>query len=328
MGGMTAPVGTARDPGFAAGLRERVRGEVRENERVGRYSTYRIGGPATVLLPATGQDVGKALAFAAEAGVPCFALGLGSNLLLPDGGLDALVIRLGKGLDAIERRDEVWTLGAGLPAPRAARQSAEAGFAGLHIFVGVPGSVGGGVYMNAGCHGGDWSEVVERVTVVDPSGADQVLERPLIPFTYRRSGLTGRVVLDVTVRLRPAEQTHLDEEIAEMFRWRQEGTPFNQPCCGSVFKNPGGPSWRRTEGPRTAGQLIEAAGLKGTRMGGAEVSPMHANYIVNTGEATAADVLALIEKVRGTVAERFGVRLETEVKLIGARGEYLNADEA
>lgn len=327
MGGMTARVGTARDPGFAAALRDRVRGDVRENERVGRYSTYRIGGPATVLLPAAPEDVGTALAFAAESGVPWFALGLGSNLLLPDEGLDALVIRLGKGLDAVTRRDEVWTVGAGLPAPRAARQSAEAGFAGLHIFVGVPGSVGGGVYMNAGCHGGDWSDVVERVTVVDESGRDQVIERADIPFTYRRSGLTGRIVLDATVRLRPVEQQHLDEEIAEMFRWRQEGTPFNQPCCGSVFKNPGGPSWRRAEGPRTAGQLVEAAGLKGTRVGGAEVSPMHANYIVNTGDATAADVRALIEKVRDTVDERFGVRLETEVKLIGSRGEYLNADE-
>ena len=319
--------GTARDPGFAAALRARVRGEVRENERVARYSTYRIGGPATVLLPASGEDVGKALAFAAEADVPWFALGLGSNLLLPDDGLDALVIRLGKGLDVVTRHGEIWTIGAGLPAPRAARQSAEAGLAGLHIFVGVPGTVGGGVYMNAGCHGGDWSEVVERVTIVDASGRDQVVERARIPFAYRTSGLTGRVVLDATVQLRPVEQTHIDEEIAEMFRWRQEGTPFNQPCCGSVFKNPGGPSWRRTEGPQTAGQLVEAAGLKGSRVGGAEVSPMHANYIVNTGEATAADVRALINRVRTAVEERFDVRLETEVKLIGARGEYLNADD-
>lgn len=318
---------TARDPRFAAGLRERVRGQVREAEPLGRYSTYRIGGPATVLLPAGSEDVAVALRFAADDGVPWFALGLGSNILLPDAGLDALVIRLGKGLDRLTQEGDRWTLGAGLPAPLAARRTAAAGYAGLHIFVGVPGSVGGGVYMNAGCHGGDWSEVVESVTVVDASGADRVLSRSEVPFTYRRSGLEGRVVLETTVRLRPEAQDRLDRQIGEMFEWRQRGTPFNQPCCGSVFKNPSGPSWKRADGPRTAGQLIEAAGLKGHRIGGAEVSPVHANYFVNTGDATAADVRALIEHARRVVTERFGVRLEPEVKLIGSRGQYLTDGE-
>lgn len=293
---------------------------------MGRYSTYRIGGPATVLLPATPEDVGAALALAGEAGVPWFAIGLGSNLLLPDPGLDALVIRLGKGLDRLERNGDDWTVGAGLPAPIAARRTAEAGFAGLHIFVGVPGTVGGGVYMNAGCHGGDWSEIVERVTVVDETGKDAVLARADIPFTYRRSGLRGRIVLEATVRLRQQDQAQLDEAIAEMFEWRQRGTPFNQPCCGSVFKNPAGPSWKQAGGDRTAGQLIEAAGLKGFSIGGAQVSPMHANYFVNTGSATASDVRTLIEHVQRTVQDRFGVNLEPEVKLIGSRGEYLNRE--
>ena len=252
--------------------------------------------------------------------------GSGSNILLPDEGLDALVIRLGKGLDELRQDGERWTVGAGLPAPLAARRTAAAGFAGLHIFVGVPGSAGGGVYMNAGCHGGDWAEVVERVTVVDEAGQDAVLDRADIPFTYRRSGLDGRIVLEAVVRLRAEKQAQLDEQIAEMFEWRQQGTPFNQPCCGSVFKNPSGPSWKREEGPRTAGQLVEAAGLKGARIGGAEVSPMHANYFVNTGGATAADVRALIERAQREVEAKFGVRLEPEVKLIGRRGEYLNPD--
>ena len=318
---------TARAPAFVAALRERVQGTVREAEPVGRYSTYRIGGPATVLLPKTAEDVGQALRLAHEAGVPWFAVGLGSNILLPDEGLDALVIRLGKGLDSLHREQELYTLGAGLPAPLAARRTAEAGFAGLHIFVGVPGTVGGGVYMNAGCHGGDWSEVVQRVTVVDRSGKDSVLSREAIPFSYRRSGLEGRIVLETTVRLRPEEPHRLEEAVAEMFEWRQKGTPFNQPCCGSVFKNPAGPSWKREDGPRTAGQLIEAAGLKGFSVGGAQVSPMHANYFVNTGGATAADVRGLIELVQRVVEDRFGVKLEPEVKLIGSRGEYLNESE-
>jgi len=303
-----------------------VSGKVREAEPVGRYSTYRIGGPATVLLPATPEDVGAALTLAGEAGVPWFAIGLGSNLLLPDEGLDALVIRLGKGLDRLERNGDDWTLGAGLPAPLAARRTAEAGFAGLHIFVGVPGTVGGGVYMNAGCHGGDWSEIVERVTVVDDSGTDAVITRADIPFAYRRSGLQGRIVLGATVRLRQQDPAQLNEAIAEMFEWRQQGTPFNQACCGSVFKNPAGPSWKRAGGERTAGQLIEAAGLKGFSIGGAQVSPMHANYFVNTGSATASDVKKLIEHAQKVVRERFGVKLEPEVKLIGSRGEYLNRE--
>ena len=318
---------SAREPAFAAALRARVRGEVREAEALARYSTYRIGGPATVLLPATGEDVAIGLRAAHEAGIPWFALGLGSNILLPDEGLDALVIRIGKGLDQLTRNDDRWSVGAGLPAPLAARRTASAGYAGLHIFVGVPGSVGGGVYMNAGCHGGDWSEVVESVTVVDAGGREQVLPRAEVPFTYRRSGLDGRVVLATTVRLRPEEQPRLDEEIAEMYDWRQRGTPFNQPCCGSVFKNPSGPSWKQAEGPRTAGQLVEAAGLKGHRIGGAEVSPMHANYFVNTGGASAADIRALITHAQHAVEARFGVRLEPEVKLIASDGKYRDSGE-
>jgi UDP-N-acetylmuramate dehydrogenase len=318
---------SARSPSFISALRDRVAGTVREAEPVGRYSTYRIGGPATVLLPKATEDVAAALRLAAEAGIEWFALGLGSNILLPDEGLDALVIRLGKGLDRLQQHQDHWTIGAGLPAPLAARRTAEAGFAGLHIFVGVPGTVGGGVYMNAGCHGGDWSEVVQRVTVVHGNGNDEVLGRSDIPFTYRRSGLDGRIVLETTVRLRPEEPRTLEEAVAEMFEWRQKGTPFNQPCCGSVFKNPSGPSWKREDGSRTAGQLIEAAGLKGFSIGAAQVSPMHANYFVNTGGAKAADVRRLIEHVQRVVQERFGVTLEPEVKLIGSRGEYLNQGE-
>jgi len=315
---------TARGPAFAAAVRARVRGEVREGEALGRYSTYRIGGPATVLHPANADDVGAAVQVAACEGVAWFALGLGSNLLLPDEGLDALVIRLGKGLDELVRDGNRWRIGAGLPAPLAARRTAEAGQAGLHKFVGVPGTVGGGVYMNAGCHGGDWSEVVQQVTVIDSDGDLRVLERREIPFAYRRSGLDGRIVVGTTVALRPEDPARLSAELAELFRWRQQGTPFNQPCCGSVFQNPGGPSWKRQSGPRTAGQLIEAAGLKGFRIGAAEVSPMHANYFVNTGGATAADVGGLIALVQRVVEEKFGVQLETEVKLIGRTGEYLN----
>lgn len=311
---------SARDPAFIAALRDRVRGEVRAEERLARYSTYRIGGPATVLLPAVAEDVGTALQAASAAGLPWFALGLGSNLLLPDEGMDALVIRLGKGLDRLVQDAERWTVGAGLPAPLAARRTAAAGWFGLHKFVGVPGTAGGGVYMNAGCHGAEWSDFVEQVVVVDATGRDRVLTRAEIPFAYRTSGLAGQVVLEATVRLRSEDPALIEAELAELFRWRSEGTPFNQPCCGSVFRNPGGASWKREGGPRTAGQLIEAAGLKGYRVGGAQVSPMHANYFVNAGGATAADIRALIAHARAEVRARYGAELEPEVKLIRPDG--------
>lgn len=317
---------TARDKAFVARLRERTRGTVKENEPLARYSTWRIGGPATILLPADQEDVTAALALASEAGVSWFALGLGSNILLPDEGLDALVIRLGKGVDAIRSHESTWWIGAGLPAPLAARRTASGGWAGLHKMVGVPGSVGGGVYMNAGCHGAEWSDVVRRVTLADSGGNILVKEAPDIPFTYRRSGLDGFVVLEVEVELRPESPARLTEEVEELFRWRQEGTPFNQPCCGSTFKNPGGASWAKKEGPRTAGQLIEAAGLKGYSIGGIQISPKHANYFVNTGGGTAADVRQLIRHAQATVKDRFGAELETEVKLVGANGRYLVND--
>ncbi len=310
----------ARDPGFISRLEGRVRGEVRQQELLSRYSTYRIGGPATVLLAADAEDVAAALTVATDAGVRWLVLGLGSNVLLPDGGVDALVIRMGKGIDRVQSDGAVWRLGAGLPAPLAARKTAEGGWSGLHKMVGVPGTVGGGVFMNAGCHGASWSDVVRSVTLALPSGSVEVRPRHEISFAYRRSGLEGAVVLETEVQLTAEQPARLTEEVNDLFRWRQEGTPFNRPCCGSVFQNPAkspaGPDGR----PMTAGRLIEAAGLKGYRAGGAEVSTLHANYIVNTGGATAADVRRAIAAVQAGVAARFGVRLETEVKLIRPDG--------
>lgn len=318
---------SARDPAFVAELARAIRGEVKEAAPLARYSTYRIGGPATVVLPASGEDVAAALGLAARDGIPVFPLGLGSNVLLPDAGLEALVIRLGKGLDLVRHEGERWWLGAGLPAPLAARKTAGQGWAGLHMMVGVPGTVGGGVYMNAGCHGGQWSDVTRQVRVVNRSGEIGTLPAEGIPFSYRRSGLEGLIVLEAEVELRPGSREALDREVEQLFAWRQQGTPFNQPCCGSVFKNPDGPAPATWSRPWTAGSLIEGAGLKGTRIGGAEVSPLHANYFVNTGTATAADVRGLIARARAAVAERFGVTLETEVKVIGSKGEYLACEE-
>ena len=314
---------SARDPRFVAELTRGIRGDVKEAASLGRFSTYRIVGPGTVFIPASAEDLAAGLRLATRSGIGVFVLGLGSNVLLPDEGLDALVIRLGKGLDQFRNEGERWWFGAGLPAPLAARKTAGQGWAGLHMMVGVPGTVGGGVYMNAGCHGGQWSDVTVSVTAVGPDGEFVTIPAAEIPFSYRKSGLDGNIVVETEVRLSPGDREELDAEVEKLFAWRQKGTPFNQPCCGSVFKNPAGlapASWSR---PWTAGSLIESAGLKGTRAGGAEISPMHANYFVNVNDATAADVRALIATARAAVLERFGVTLETEVKVIGPEGEYV-----
>lgn len=311
---------TARDSGFAAGLRSQVRGDVKEHEALARWSTYRIGGPATVLFPANAEDVAAALRRCDASGVPWFALGLGSNLLFPDGGLDALVIRVGKGLDQITQRNDEWVIGAGAPAPLAAKRTAAAGWGGIHRMVGVPGSVGGGVVMNAGCHGAEWRDVIRTVHTIDAHGNDHLVAVAEAGFSYRRSDLGRVVVVSTTVALHQADATQLEEETESLYKWRKDGTPFNQPCCGSVFKNPALSGDRDPALPRTSGQFIEATGLKGLRVGGAEVSPMHANYFINTGDATAADVTQLMRTVRERVAEKWGVTLEPEVKLISATG--------
>lgn len=281
-----------------------------ENEPLARYTTYRIGGPARYLvMPADVEDVAKALEFAAQRNLPWVVLGLGSNVLVKDGGFPGVVIRIGKGLDKFEMKGATAIVGAGLPTPLLARRTAEAGFAGVERFIGIPGTVGGGVYMNAGAHGAEFAEVLTEATVMDAKGKLRQVPRKAISFKYRSSNLGEVVVLEAKLALIEEPPAKLKEIQARLLRWRKAGTPFDLPCCGSVFKNPGG--------PRTAGVLIDECGLKGYTVGGAQVSPLHANYIVNMGHATASDVLKVIDHVRKTVAKKTGVELELEVKVIG-----------
>jgi len=251
----------------------------------------------------------KALQFAEDKGVPWLVLGLGSNVLVKDGGYPGLVIRIGKGLDKFEMKGATAIVGAGLPTPLLSRRTAEAGFAGVERFIGIPGTVGGGVYMNAGAHGASFADIVTEVTLVDAKGKVKQLTRKQVPFKYRTSGLGQVVVLETKLDLGEEAPAKLKEFQSRLLRWRKVGTPFDQPCCGSVFKNPAG--------TKTAGMIIEEAGLKGYRIGGAHVSILHANYIVNTGNATAADVLKVIDYVRKTVSKKEGVDLELEVKVLG-----------
>jgi UDP-N-acetylmuramate dehydrogenase len=202
----------------------------------------------------------------------------------------------------------MWHAGAGLPTPLLARRTADAGFAGIQKLIGVPGTVGGGVFMNAGAHGQDFAGVVQTVTLLTPKGELEERPRKALTFSYRRSGLDGHVVLGTTLKLEEDRVDRLKLDVARLIKKRRDGTPFDQPCCGSVFKNPD---------LMTAGKLIEKCGLKGRRVGSAEVSSMHANYIVNKGGAAAEDVLKLIDVVRTAVFKEFGLELELEVKVIG-----------
>ena len=296
-------------PKGMAAFPEDLPGTVKYQEPLGRHTTYRIGGPATVhFVPTSNEAVAGAVAWAREHKMPVLVLGLGSNVLIRDGGFRGLVIKIGKGLDAVSHRAGTWKVGAGLPLPLLARKSAEEGFAGVHKLVGVPGSVGGAVFMNAGAHGQDIASVLISATVLDPKGKVVDKSRKEIPFTYRRSGLDGHVVLGCALRLEQEEPEHLKQELAMLLRRRREGTPFDQPCCGSVFKNPE---------ETTAGRLIDRCGLKGRRVGGAEISKVHANYIVNVGNASADDVLKLIDIARTAVFKEFGIELELEVKVLG-----------
>ncbi len=301
-------------------LEARVRGPVLFDQPLASHTTYRIGGPAAALVtPRSSEDVVEALRFARETGARWLVLGLGSNVLVSDEGFDGVVIRLGKGLDTVSRavggEKHVWTVGAGLPMPRLARLTANAGLAGVHRLIGVPGALGGGVFMNAGAHGQDLSQVVRAVDLVDESGTVSTRSGSEVQWRYRASGLNGSIVVGATLVLEPGDPSQLKKEIRQHFRWRKAGTPFTEPCCGSVFRNPTPPA-PVDSGPRTAGQFIDACRLKGFRIGGARVSSKHANYIVNTGSATASDVKAVIDTVRERVLKEFGVELQLEVKII------------
>ena len=281
-----------------------------EQEPLSRYTTWRIGGLARYLvLPADTEDVVRALELAHERGLPWLVLGLGSNVLVKDSGFPGVVIRPGKGMDRFEMKGATAIVGAGLPTPLLARRTAELGFVGVERFVGIPGTVGGGIYMNAGCHGAEFAEVVTEVTVLDERGKVKQLGRRQISFKYRASNLGPVVILEAKLGLGEESPAKLKELQGRLFRWRKAGTPFDQPCAGSTFKNP--------SGPKTAGMLIDEVGLKGHVVGGIQVSPMHANYFVNLGTGTAADALKLIDLVRKTVLKKTGVALELEIKVIG-----------
>jgi len=271
------------------------------------HTTLRVGGAARVL--ATVDDE-AALLRTTEAcrahAAPLLVLGRGSNLLVGDEGWPGVVVRLGSGFRGVDIDGTLVRCGGAEPMPAVAVRTAQAGLAGFAWGCAVPGTMGGGVRMNAGAHGGDMSDSLVDALVLDSATATlEVHDRERLGFAYRRSALSpGAVVIAVTLELVEADPEVVLAEIDGIRTWRREHQPLNRPSCGSVFTNPPGAS---------AGALIESAGLKGARRGGAEVSETHANFIVTGPGATAGDVEALIAHVIEVVSERTGVVLETEV---------------
>lgn len=274
-------------------------------------TSFRIGGPASIFVDA--QDDG-ALAAVADAvrvtGVPVAVIGKGSNLLVPDAGFPGIVVRLGRGYRWAGRDGDLLTAGGAMPLPALAGVALRHGLAGLEFGVAIPASLGGAVKMNAGAHGRSMSDVIERIDVFSLASSSRFsVEAKEAGFGYRRSEIReDGVVVGATARLRPGDDAAIRALMDEARDWRRRTQPLAEPNCGSVFKNPDDDQ---------AARLIEAAGGKGLRLGGAEVSRKHANFIVADPDASAEDVRRLIERVRDLVESHDGVRLETEVRYLG-----------
>src|SRR3990172_3362884 len=295
--------------GVADALRELCR-DVRQDEPLRRHVSFRIGGPADVLVtPRTMKELRDVALHLFRKGIPFTVLGAGSNVLVSDRGIRGVVLKIGKGVDRVRIEGEtvVAESGAGLPA--LAKLSAAGGLAGLEFSAGIPASVGGAVVMNAGAHGHAMAEVVRAARIITPDG-EQVLPAEALGFAYRTSALqaVNCVVLEATLQLTRSNPAQVRGRTEEWLRQRRETQPLGPPSSGCVFRNPAGDH---------AGRLVDLAGGKGLTVGGARVSEIHANYIVNQGSATASDVMALAEQVKVRVRDRTGTILEMEVKLFG-----------
>ncbi len=284
------------------------------NEPMRHHTTLRVGGPADALVTVHSLDeLQKVVQFACERDLSILVLGEGSNLIVRDGGIRGIVLRLSGELTKIKFDTQEIEVGGGTYLPHLIVKAAQRGLRGLECCTGVPGTVGGALISNAGTAEEFIGDKVKRVTLLTHDGKLRTVERDELKFGYRQSNLRdlGLVIVSVVMNLIQDEPKAIMERIHRRWRYRWETQPVNMPCAGCIFKNPPGDR---------AGRLLDVAGLKGARIGDAQVSPIHANFIVNLGNATAKDVLMLAELMRRTVFEKFGVNLEYEVQIVGEDG--------
>ncbi|MFO7156212.1 MAG: UDP-N-acetylmuramate dehydrogenase [Pseudomonadota bacterium] len=299
---------------FRDEIQRHLRGEIAWNVPLANRTSLRVGGSADALLrPEDAEDLRVALAICRDHGVPVSFLGGGANTLLSDEGVEGVVVRLPVFAEEAEwdEKGATFTLGAGAPIARIPQLMRKHGLVGGEFLAGIPGTIGGATAMNAGTREGEFVRVVSAVELVSAEGA-RWFERDELDWTYRRCHLPeGGMVTRVRIRLRRADEEGLERSRAAMeadLGYRKRTQPLHLPASGSVFTNPPGDF---------AGRLIEAAGLKGRARGGARISPMHANWIVNEGGATASDVRHLVELAQGEVQARFGILLVPELRLLG-----------
>ena len=296
----------------SAGLIDRlptVRGRLSVNAALDRITWFRVGGPAEVMFRPADEDDLVDFLRAAPADVALTVIGVGSNLLVRDGGIDGVVIRLGRGFTAIAAGESQVTAGAAALDVNVAKVAADAGIAGLEFLSGVPGTIGGALRMNAGAFGGEMAEVVANARAVDRSGVVHELTAAELGFSYRHSTAPADwIFLSATLAGRTGDRAGIAERMAGIARSREDTQPLRTRTGGSTFKNPPGES---------AWELVERAGCRGLTRGGAMVSEKHCNFLINTGDASAADIEALGEEVRRRVAEATGITLEWEIRRIG-----------
>jgi UDP-N-acetylmuramate dehydrogenase len=284
--------------------------KIDEGVALARLTTIGTGGRARALArPESVGELEQALRFAREHELPVATVGLGSNLLVADDGFDGLVLKLVGALAQVETRGELLVAGGGTPNAVALHRARAAGLGGFEFACAIPGTAGGGVWMNAGAYGSDWAAIVDRALVV--SGEGTAWRTPSeLGLRYRHSGLQpGEVVAQVEFRLTPRPADEIKAIVADLQAQRKAAQPTNRRTFGSVFKNP--------DHELTAGRLLEACGLKGHRIGGAQISPRHANFIENADGARSDDALALIAEARRRAWEQYGVELEHEVVFLG-----------
>jgi UDP-N-acetylmuramate dehydrogenase len=281
-----------------------------EGVALSRFTTLGTGGPAAALArPETLAELQEALAWAAERGLAVGAIGLGSNLLVADEGFDGLVVKLAGELATAETEGDRLLAGGGAANAVCLHRARAAGLGGFEFACAIPGTVGGGVWMNAGAYGSDWAAVLERALVVEAEGSRWLTPAEL-GLSYRRSALRhGQVVARAEFRLELKPVDEIKATIAELQALRKAAQPTNKRTFGSVFKNP--------EHELSAGRMLEACGLKGHRIGGAQISPRHANFIENAGGACSDDAIALMAEARRRSLEQYGVELEHEVEFLG-----------
>lgn len=287
-----------------------VRGKLLRDEPLAPFTWFRVGGPADLIFLPEDQDDLAAFLKGLPADVPVTVLGVGSNTLVRDGGVEGVVIRLGRGFNQVEAAGTTIRAGSAVPDAVLARKAAEAGIAGLEFYAGIPGTVGGAAVMNAGCYGSETVQVLKSVTVMDRSGETRRIDNADLHYTYRHSDLQDAdlIVLSAEFEGTPGDPEEIRARMAEITERREQTQPIREKTGGSTFKNPeGNSSWK----------LVDGAGWRGKLFGGAMFSPLHANFLINTGEATAADLEGLGEQVRADVKEKFGVDLHWEIKRIG-----------